>query len=58
MQADEILKAIRAELGDPSCGAIVDNWALIEKAVRESMAPAGSHKETRIIKATEIPETP
>lgn len=61
MSANEILAAIKAELGNPSSGAIVDNWSLIEAAVRKSTGeqPTGDKpgaKETRVIRAAETPE--
>jgi hypothetical protein len=64
--ADQILGAIKSALGNPTSGAFVDYWGVIDEAVRESLGEpspakdaAGSKataKETRIIKATETPE--
>jgi len=61
MKADDILAAIKAELGNPSSGAIVDNWALIQAAVmkatgEQSTGEKPRAKETRVIRAAETPE--
>jgi hypothetical protein len=56
MSANEILAAIKTELGNPSAGAIVDNWALIEAAVYRATGEKPGTKETRVIRAAETPE--
>ena len=56
MKADDILAEIQAELGHPSSGAIVDNWALIEAAVYRATGEKPGAKETRVIRAAETPE--
>jgi hypothetical protein len=56
MSANEILAAIKTELGNPSVGAIVDNWALIEAAVYRATGEKPGAKETRVIRAAETPE--
>jgi hypothetical protein len=56
MKADDILAAIKSELGNPSSGAIVDNWPLIEAAVYRATGDKPGAKETRVIRAAETPE--
>ena len=56
MKADDILAEIKAELGHPSSGAIVDNWPLITAAVYRATGEKSGAKETRVIRAAETPE--
>jgi hypothetical protein len=54
--AEEVLRAIKNGLGNPSSGPFVDYWGIIEGAVTEAMTATPPAKETRIIKATETRE--
>lgn len=55
MNADQIEKIILKTTGDPSCGPIKDNAALIAAAIYRELSGGKAGRETRLAQKPEIP---